>query len=352
VSVQLSQVAADSASDFNLLLKGPQGQTVMLMAGACGGSSLDHPYLLFDEHAAAQFPPDARQGGCPLSGKPSDYRPTTTMPAPAPPRPYDTSLSAFDGTRPNGDWQLYASDGGDGGQGYIGAFEVDVHTRPRATVEAAPASVTVPEGGARNVILSRSASGNLGPADVTVTTTPGTAEAGADFTPISWTVHFDRGEAEKTVSLDAIADGTVEPDETYTVKLSDPTGDARLGTQTQVDVTIPAQAPKPDSHPLPPAQRCAGKPATIVGTAGKDVLRGTRGADVIAGLGGNDRIAAVKGNDTVCGGAGNDVLSGGAGRDRLFGGPGNDRLAGGAGRDTCLGGRGRNRVTCERKAAR
>jgi Ca2+-binding RTX toxin-like protein len=153
-----------------------------------------------------------------------------------------------------------------------------------------------------------------------------------------------------TTPLPATHDGAAEPAETYAVKLSDPTGDAQLGTQTRVDVTIPASPGKSKPAPPPPAQRCDGTPATIVGSAGKDLLRGTRRADVIAGLGGNDTILAVKGNDTVCGGPGNDVVTGGAGRDRLLGGPGNDRLTGGAGRDTCLGGRGRNRVACERKA--
>ena len=96
--------------------------------------------------------------------------------------------------------------------------------------------------------------------------------------------------------------------------------------------------------------RCQGRRATIVGTAGKDVLRGTRRADVIVGLGGNDRISAARGNDLVCGGAGNDRVSGGSGRDRLLGESGRDRLSGGAGRDRCSGGPGRDRAAgCERR---
>jgi uncharacterized delta-60 repeat protein len=120
--------------------------------------------------------------------------------------------------------------------------------------------------------------------------------------------------------------------------------------------------------------RCAGKRATMVGTAGRDMLRGTRRADVIVALGGNDRIRAERGNDRVCGGAGddnvagqsggdrlqggrgNDRLTGGggkdnllgqAGRDALLGGPANDRLTGGGGRDNCLGGAGRDSTRCD-----
>ena len=93
-----------------------------------------------------------------------------------------------------------------------------------------------------------------------------------------------------------------------------------------------------------PSVRCAGRRATIVGTARRDVLRGTRGRDVIAALGGNDVVRGLGGDDVICGGAGNDLVVGGAGRDRLLGGAGRDRLAGGAGRDRLVGGSGRDRV--------
>jgi uncharacterized delta-60 repeat protein len=109
--------------------------------------------------------------------------------------------------------------------------------------------------------------------------------------------------------------------------------------------------------------RCAGKRATIVGSARSDRLKGTRRADVIVSLGGNDRIAAGGGKDIVCGGNGNDRLDGGTGNDRLFGqsgrdalggatgndlldgGVGNDALGGGPGKDSLLGQAGQDRLT-------
>jgi uncharacterized delta-60 repeat protein len=121
--------------------------------------------------------------------------------------------------------------------------------------------------------------------------------------------------------------------------------------------------------------RCAGRPATIVGTAGRDALRGTPKADVIVALAGRDVVRAGGGGDIVCGGRGDDRLTGGAGKDRLDGGPGDDRvlgqagadrllgrsgrdllvggagadrLLGAAGRDRCLGGAGRDRTACEK----
>src|SRR5436190_1326874 len=51
VNVHLSDVAADRASDLDLILQGPQGETVMLMAGACGGAPIDNPYMSFDQQA-------------------------------------------------------------------------------------------------------------------------------------------------------------------------------------------------------------------------------------------------------------------------------------------------------------
>ncbi len=98
------------------------------------------------------------------------------------------------------------------------------------------------------------------------------------------------------------------------------------------------QAPPPPG----PTVKCAGKTATITGTAKGDVLKGTKKADVIAGLGGNDRILGFVGNDLVCGGGGKDKIYGGKGRDRLIGQAGKDFLRGGPGKDTVQGGPGRD----------
>jgi ABC-type transport system substrate-binding protein len=70
--------------------------------------------------------------------------------------------------------------------------------------------------------------------------------------------------------------------------------------------------------------RCLGKIATIVGTAGDDVIVGGGQNDVVVALGGNDRIEGLDGRDVMCGGEGDDVLVGGAGPDAIDGGPGTD----------------------------
>lgn len=91
--------------------------------------------------------------------------------------------------------------------------------------------------------------------------------------------------------------------------------------------------------------RCAGKPATIVGTSGNDSLRGTSRADVIVGLGGNDKISGLAGNDVICGGSGNDRVFGGNGSDKLYGQNGKDTLSGGSGNDTESGGAGNDKLS-------
>ena len=86
------------------------------------------------------------------------------------------------------------------------------------------------------------------------------------------------------------------------------------------------------------APECAGLPATIVGTAGDDVLEGTPGDDVIVGLDGADTIRGGGGSDHICGGKKDDTIEGGAGDDILLGGRGRDHLVPGVGADIIRGG--------------
>ncbi len=88
--------------------------------------------------------------------------------------------------------------------------------------------------------------------------------------------------------------------------------DGRVGTYT-----LPS---------LPDPVFCGGVLATIVGTAGDDVLTGTDGPDVITGLQGNDVIFGLDGDDILCGGTGNDEIWGGQGFDIIYGAQGDDSI--------------------------
>ena len=363
VDIGLAGIAHDRPEDLDLLLVGPRGQKVMLMSDACGNGLLDTT-LRLDDGAPAGLPHGADVLACSGLVTPTDFEPGDQLPAPAPSGPYATSLSAFALTDPAGEWKLYAYDDAEGSEGYLELFQLTVRTRATATVELAADAVELAEGAKRAVTVTRIAKGELGAGTVTVRSEAGNATAGADFTPLHTTLQFARGEREKTVDLDALADGIAEDAETYALVLSQATGDAKLETRTRLDATISPSAADPvagGSGGEPGAGagagggvggqevlRCAGEPATIVGTAGRDVLRGTAGRDVIVARGGADTIRAARGADLVCAGGGRDTVTGGAGRDRLYGGAGPDRLYGGAGRDTCLGAGGRDRVVCER----
>lgn len=95
--------------DLDILLVGPAGQKVMVMSDAGGfGPGISGVTLVFDDDAAAGLLPTT----APTSGlyKPTDFEPGDIMPGPAPAGPYDSKLSVFKGTNPNGTWWLYVAD--------------------------------------------------------------------------------------------------------------------------------------------------------------------------------------------------------------------------------------------------
>ncbi|MYB29013.1 MAG: hypothetical protein F4X38_07720, partial [Acidimicrobiaceae bacterium] len=63
------------------------------------------------------------------------------------------------------------------------------------------------------------------------TTSDGTATAGQDYTADSGTLRFAPGETSKTITVDVLDDDVHEPDETFTVTLSNPT-EASIGRAT------------------------------------------------------------------------------------------------------------------------
>ncbi|MGD9622678.1 MAG: Calx-beta domain-containing protein, partial [Mycolicibacterium sp.] len=91
---------------------------------------------------------------------------------------------------------------------------------------------------------------------VTYTTSDGSATAGSDYVATNGTITFAPGVTSQTVHVDIIGDAMVEPNETFTVTLSDPTGatlaDATaMGTITNDDVADPGPDPDPDPDPDP-----------------------------------------------------------------------------------------------------
>ena len=119
-------------------------------------------------------------------------------------------------------------------------------------------------------------------------------------------------------------------------------GDYSYGTSSgfRVNVSAVLTGPSQAGPSRAGAATCKGRPATIVGTAGDNLLTGTNGPDVVAALDGNDKVLALDGNDIVCGNRGKDRLLGQDGEDVLRGNRGNDTEKGGADDDKLKGNRG------------
>jgi hypothetical protein len=110
------------------------------------------------------------------------------------------------------------------------------------------------------------ANGSAGAISATLTTQNGTAIAGQDFAATTTTVTFAAGDvARKIVSIPILSDNVTEPDETFSVVLSGPTGGASIGAIASATITITAN----DQPPPPPA---GGTPGSLqLGAATLDV---------------------------------------------------------------------------------
>jgi hypothetical protein len=105
VNLVLGGVAHERPDDIDLLLVGPQGRSAIVMSDVGGSLDAIAVNLLLDDEA-----PTALPDGSPLL--PGTFRPANyggaadTWPAPAPVPSGNVSLSAFDGTNPNGVWKV------------------------------------------------------------------------------------------------------------------------------------------------------------------------------------------------------------------------------------------------------
>ncbi|MCA1613072.1 MAG: right-handed parallel beta-helix repeat-containing protein, partial [Acidobacteria bacterium] len=92
------------------------------------------------------------------------------------------------------------------------------------SISISDAVVAEPATGSRNAIFTVKLSSPVaGPVTVDFTTSDGTATAGSDYASTSGTLTFAAGQTVQTISVPVLADGPGEPDETFTVTLSNPT---------------------------------------------------------------------------------------------------------------------------------
>jgi subtilisin-like proprotein convertase family protein len=117
ITVTLKNVSHRFPDDIDVLLVGPAGQNLVLLSDAGPGASsgpdgASNVTVTFDDAAANQLPQNApwALAGSTIRSRPVDYDPEGAIdvfPAPAPAPSTATTLSAFDGSNPNGKWSLY-----------------------------------------------------------------------------------------------------------------------------------------------------------------------------------------------------------------------------------------------------
>ena len=120
--------------------------------------------------------------------------------------------------------------------------------------------------------------GSTDPVGVSYSTFAGTAAAGADFQATSGTLSWTDGEKGfKSIEVAILDDSTVEGDEEFEIRLSDPTGGATIaasgGTQ-RVRILDNEESPSPSPAPGPPAPPPSAPPPVSGGGSGDGFLLG------------------------------------------------------------------------------
>jgi uncharacterized delta-60 repeat protein len=129
------------------------------------------------------------------------------------------------------------------------------------------------------VVVTRTG-GSTGAVSATFTSSDGTANAGADYTPEVSTVTFADGDtSSRVIPVSIVADDTPEDDKTVNLSLSEPGGCAALGTQTNAVLTI-----VDDDRPIEtPTSFTVG--GTVNGLEGSGLVLGNLGEDLPTGNG-------------------------------------------------------------------
>jgi nitrous oxidase accessory protein NosD len=121
--------------------------------------------------------------------------------------------------------------------------QIQVSAQPSGVMEIAPGTLSVIEGGAATFTVRRTG-GTAAGESISYTIAPGTATAGtgagADYSApaYSGTIIFSEGETEKVITVQTTDDALDEPDETFTVTLSNPGGGAKPGAVMASTATI------------------------------------------------------------------------------------------------------------------
>jgi len=119
VNLKLNSVSHTWPDDLDMVLVSPSGASVLVMSDVCGSGDLVGVNFTIDDQAPA---PLTVAGPC-VSGtyQVSNSGAADVFPAPAPAAPYGATMSVFNGSSPNGTWNLFVNDDTATDGGWIGA---------------------------------------------------------------------------------------------------------------------------------------------------------------------------------------------------------------------------------------
>lgn len=182
VTVRLNTFAHTWPEDVGMLLVGPGGQSVRLMADV-GGSGDFSGNLIFDSTASKSIMDNGTTAIPAGTYLPSSGDDTATggsdpmpanFPAPAPASPYGANLNVFNWTQPNGTWNLYIYDDTASDVGSLASWSLILETvAPTSAPADISGRVLTPKGqGIRSIVVTVQG-GDLEAPMATVTSTFG-----------------------------------------------------------------------------------------------------------------------------------------------------------------------------------
>jgi Bacterial Ig-like domain len=212
VNVALYGYSHTFPDDVGVLLVGPQGQKALLMSDVGGSNAVNDVNVGFDDESSLSLPDEGQitdgiykpTQGTAIGGPGFPVDPPFPAPAPAP--SYADNLSVFDGTDPNGTWDLYVVDdtGQDVGQIARGWDLFITTDGPPPDTTAPRVKITVPQPAATGVSPTANvkAAFSEGMTISTVNATTFKLFRKGSTTKVAATVTFDGTADRNTATLD------------------------------------------------------------------------------------------------------------------------------------------------------
>jgi subtilisin-like proprotein convertase family protein len=128
VNLTLRDFSHRQPDHVDILLVAPNGRSTLVLSDVGGSDRADNLTITLDDQAFSSLPLATQL----TSGtfRPTSDGPIDTLPAPAPVSGSSVALSVFNGSNPNGQWQLFIRDDTNGQNGEItGGWTLDIKAK-------------------------------------------------------------------------------------------------------------------------------------------------------------------------------------------------------------------------------